>query len=154
MVKRLAAGVYFFIGGNATTCLAWMALRGFDSLIRALSYPTWDRLLFFVLPGVAAVVAAFLARGPFMRAARTRRRADVYNWTFFGVFVAHVAYAVLLFAVLAFFGQAGEEAFAAAGFFGVISFLLGFFPNALFGLCFAEIVLWLERKRLAAPAGA
>ncbi len=149
MKKRIAAYLYFFIAGIATECLGFMLLDGSNRLIDVVTHLT----PLIPLPGVAAVIAAWMVQAPFLRAARTRSRKGLYRWTALGVIAAHAAYAVLVFWLIVFSGDAGMAMLGAIDI-GFMALLFGFLPNLLFGLGFAEVVLGLGRNRPVAGAGA
>lgn len=153
MRKRIAAYLYFFAAGIATACLGLMLMDGFNGLIDVVTRPRWDMTPFIVLPGVAAVIAAWMVQAPFLRAVRARRRAGVYGWTVLGVISAHAAYAVFVF-WLVMLSENAKSAIGIAGAIGFMSLILGFLPNLLLGLCFAEVLLGLGRNRPVARASA
>ncbi len=153
MKKRIAAYLYFFAAGVSVACTGLMLMDDFNGLIDAVTHPGWDMTPLIVLPGAAAAIAAWMVQAPFLRAVRARRRTGVYGWTVLGVIAAHAAYAVLVF-WLVLVSENAKSAIGIAGAIGFMSLILGFLPNLLFGVCFAEVVLGLERNRPVARASA
>ncbi len=152
-MKRIGAYLCLFIAGNTNALLALGLFGNAGDLADLVHHPQWKTLSFVILPGVAAVIAAWMARAPFLHAVRTRRRAGVYGWTVLGVIAAHAVYAVLIAWETVLSGEAASEALFGAGIVFEMSMILGFLPNLLVGLCFAEAVLGLGRKRRVIQAG-
>ncbi len=145
MKKSIAAYLYFFTAGISVACLGIGLLDGINGLIDVVRHPGWDMTPLLVLPGAGAIIAALMVQAPFLRAVRARRRAGVYGWTVLGVIAAHATYAVLVF-WLVVVSENARAAIGIAGAIGFMSLILGFLPNVLFGICFAEFLLARNRR--------
>lgn len=156
MSKRaIAAYAYLFIAGIATEFLGLAWLEGPRAFSGGDVHASWSGLLFYTLPGFAAIAAARLVQQPYLRSVRARQRKFLYDWTVIGVIAAHLAYgmiALLYYGFLHFIAGSAEGAnpldagWGIVFFFSLWSLILGFIPNLLFAIGLAEAALWLEKK--------
>ncbi len=149
MENRIAAYVYLFVAGVASATLGFVMLLGPSAVIRM--HPDREDLEFIGLAGAAAIIAAAMVHAPFVRAARACNRMRVYAWTLGGVVASHLAYAALVFVANVLLRGTSGDAGAIALFAGLFSFMLGFLQNLLAGTALAEILMWREKLRRAAP---
>ena len=152
MEKRIAAYLFLFIAGITTEALAYLLVEGTSGVLGHFYSVRWDNLAIDLLPGIAAVLAAGALHTRFVRAARGRRRPQLYGWALLGVALSHAIYGVLAAVLLTVVGQTNagalplNNAIEAAVLFGTFSAMLGFIPNLLFATGFAEAVLWLDKN--------
>ncbi len=161
MSKRaIAAYAYLFIAGIATEFLGLAWLDGPRAFSGGDLPASWGGLLFFALPGFAAMAAARLVQQPYLRSVRAWQRKFLYDWIVIGVIAAHLAYGMIALLYYGFlhliagFAEGTDPLDAGWGivfFFSLWSLVLGFVPNLLFAIGLTEAALWLQKKLVVAP---
>jgi len=145
MEKRIAAYAYFFIAGMTSACMGISWFLGI-SFIDAIFFHQGRVSLLpeTIIAGIAAVIGAWAVHKPFLREARIQRRGRMWQWVVLGVIASHVIYVVLIsfneiYSSGTLYIDRHADYALVIGFFSVV---LGLVPNTLFGICFAETLLW------------